>query len=577
MGKLSVSRAMLRHAAPLHAPIEVEINQQPLQQFASVAEAVRLLRPSLPVFCVHLDELRHAAEAFLTKFPGKSFYAVKCNPQPVFLRALYQAGVRHFDVASLAEVITLRGLFADAHLAFMHTIKAREAIATAYANYGVRDFAADTPEEVTKISEATKQARDVRILVRLAIANSKAAVGDMATKFGASSDDVVVMLRDVAKRGLRVGLCFHVGSQATDTAAYQAALDLAGKVIKAAGVKPSVLDVGGGFPVQYDDAMVAPLEEFFGVIRAGVKRLNLPKDCELWCEPGRALVAAGQTLIARVEQRKGDALYLNDGFYGSLMEVAVHNQRWPVTLMRPDAPVAEELAAFRFYGPSCDCIDKIDGPYLLPNDVREGDWLAFAMHGAYSTSSQTRFNGFYSDHYVLIAPQPAKKKDQAMKAAALKDETRAPATVTQLKPRKDKTVATMPATAEPLDHFVKDEYGNCFAGRHLIVEVQDACPQALADIKHIENMLREAATAAGATLLSVDLHHFQPNGGVSGVAILAESHISIHTWPERGYAALDAFMCGIARPEKSVAVFRRYLKPKAVQMNEIRRGLVAEE
>lgn len=139
--------------------------------------------------------------------------------------------------------------------------------------------------------------------------------------------------------------------------------------------------------------------------------------------------------------------------------------------------------------------------------------------------------------------------------------------------KKDFTIAE-PAAAkaaveERNDHFVVRNGVRC-AGAHLIIDLYDA--RKLDDIEHIENALRRCVDAAGATLLHIHLHHFEPNGGVSGVAVLAESHISIHSWPENGYAALDVFMCGDAKPEACVPVLRKAFKPKRIAVSEVLRG-----
>ena len=128
-----------------------------------------------------------------------------------------------------------------------------------------------------------------------------------------------------------------------------------------------------------------------------------------------------------------------------------------------------------------------------------------------------------------------------------------------------------PASDENSDHFVKRD-GKVFAGTHLIIDLWGATR--LDDLGHVERTLVEAVEQSGATLLHIHLHHFTPNGGVSGVAVLAESHISIHTWPERGYAALDVFMCGDAEPHKAIPVLERAFRPSGVEVDEIFRGEV---
>lgn len=126
-----------------------------------------------------------------------------------------------------------------------------------------------------------------------------------------------------------------------------------------------------------------------------------------------------------------------------------------------------------------------------------------------------------------------------------------------------------PRGAETRSYFSHDENGR-YAGKHLIVDLIGATR--LDDIGLVEATLRACAAAAGATVLHVHAHHFTPNGGVSAVAVLAESHISIHSWPEEGYAALDIYMCGAANPHAGIAVLERAFCPKKINVKEIRRG-----
>jgi S-adenosylmethionine decarboxylase len=122
------------------------------------------------------------------------------------------------------------------------------------------------------------------------------------------------------------------------------------------------------------------------------------------------------------------------------------------------------------------------------------------------------------------------------------------------------------------DHFI-ERSGVKFAGTHLLIELWNC--KNLGDMTITDQMLRDAASEAGATLLHIHLHHFGPNAGLSGIAVLAESHISIHTWPERGYAALDIFMCGACDPYKAIPVLRRAFEPGVVQLSEQKRGVIA--
>ena len=282
------------------------------------------------------------AHDFVQAFPGDVLYAVKCNPDPAVLRALYDGGVRHFDCASLPEVRLVRNMFPDAAIHFMHPIKARGAIREAWARHGVRDFVLDSADELAKIRTeiaATGVPGPLGLIVRLALPKGEAKL-DLSGKFGADFDTAVDLLRAAA--GLyaaTLGVSFHVGSQCLDPLAWRDALALTGQVIRAAGVKVDVIDVGGGFPVAYPDQEPPPLGAFFAEIEAGFDRLDLP-GTRLWAEPGRALVAAGTSVVVQVQARRGDALYVNDGVYGSLADAGTLGFRYPVRLIRPDGDAA---------------------------------------------------------------------------------------------------------------------------------------------------------------------------------------------------------------------------------------------
>ena len=141
-------------------------------------------------------------------------------------------------------------------------------------------------------------------------------------------------------------------------------------------------------------------------------------------------------------------------------------------------------------------------------------------------------------------------------------------------PSENQTIEIRSAGAEGdrKDYFVERD-GMRFAGTHLLIDLWGA--SRLDDPDHIDAALREAALAAGATILHSHFHHFTPNGGVSGVIVLAESHISIHTWPERGFAAIDIFMCGACDPRLALPVLDRAFTPGSVTLDEQRRGRTA--
>jgi ornithine decarboxylase len=373
----------------------------------SVTEAVLTERPDRPMVCRRPQVLAQAAERFVSAFPGLVLYAVKCNPEPAVLRALWAGGVRHFDCASAQEVRLVRGLFPHAHIHFMHPVKARPAIREAWEWHGVRDFVIDSAEELAKVLQETGAARGgLGLVVRLALPRG-GALYDLSGKFGAEPDEAVRLLKSARAVAGRVGLCFHVGSQCLDPDAYTRALALAGDVLERAGVAIDILDVGGGFPVSYPDITPPPLDEFIAAIGAGIDALKLPAGTEVWCEPGRALVAAGQSLVVQIEARRGNALYINDGIYGCLSDAGVPAFRFPCRLIRADAaPASADLLPFTFFGPTCDSADRMKGPFWLPADAREGDWIEIGQLGAYGTTLRTRFNGFDQVVEVEVRDRP---------------------------------------------------------------------------------------------------------------------------------------------------------------------------
>ncbi|MEJ0048304.1 MAG: type III PLP-dependent enzyme [Rhodospirillales bacterium] len=355
-----------------------------------VDDLVASFRPTEPLICLRPATLVAAAEDFVAAFPGQTMYAVKCNPDPIVLRALWDGGVRHFDCASIAEVELIRGMFPNAGIYFMHPIKARPAIADAYRLHDVRCFVFDSAVELEKILGETGDAGDLDLVVRLALP-PLGAVSDLSAKFGAPHDEAVALLRAARPHALRLGVSFHVGSQCLDPLAWRRAIALAGAAIAEAGVAVDVLDIGGGFPVPYPGMEPPPLGAFMAEIDAGVEALNLPMRPHLWAEPGRALVAAGVSVVVQVQGRRGNALYINDGVFGSLSDAGPPGFRYPVRLMRP---TEASLQNFACWGPTCDSNDFMRGPFVLPGDAHDGDWVEIGQLGAYSTALRTRFNGF---------------------------------------------------------------------------------------------------------------------------------------------------------------------------------------
>ena len=364
-------------------------------------DLVRERPPERPVALVRPRSVSVAARWFQDNLKADVFYAVKANPSHWVVETLVEAGVRGFDVASLAEIELVRSVSRDARLAFMHPVKSRLAITRAYFDHGVRTFSLDCVEELDKILDATGGADDLNLIVRMAVSADGAAY-TLSGKFGVSPDQAPALLlatRQAVKDGL-MGVSFHVGSQCMRPTAYQAAMAQVGRSISRAGVIVDIVDVGGGFPSVYPGMVPPDLNEYAEAIHRGFSEMPVSETTELWCEPGRALVAESSSVLARVDLRKGDALYLNDGSYGSLFD-ATHS-RWPFpTKLVRDGEASGELKAFQFYGPTCDSIDHMPGPFWLPADVREGDFIEIGMLGAYGVAMTTGFNG-YGEHDVAV-------------------------------------------------------------------------------------------------------------------------------------------------------------------------------
>jgi ornithine decarboxylase len=372
------------------------------------AAAIAQIRPVEPVTLLRPHAARRAARFFVEKFPGRSLYAVKANPSPELLKILWDAGVTHYDVASIAEVRLVRETLPQAVICFMHPVKAEEAIAEAYFGHGVRTFSLDTPEELEKIVRATSKdgvaATDLNLLVRIRVSSDHAKLS-LASKFGADPRDVSNLLVAARQAADALGICFHVGSQAMTPAAFAEAMTRVRTAIVDAAVTVDIVDVGGGFPSSYPGMEPPPLETYFAVIHQSFEALPISYSAELWCEPGRALCAEYASVLVRVEKRRGDELYINDGAYGALFDAAHIGWRYPVRLVRERESHVRPME-FSFYGPTCDDLDRMAGPFELPGDVGPGDYIEIGMLGAYGCAMRTQFNGFGVTESMIVADEP---------------------------------------------------------------------------------------------------------------------------------------------------------------------------
>ncbi len=371
-----------------------------LPTYRSVGDVLNAYTGDDHVYVIYPRSISRAAQKFLSGFPGTVLYAIKANPHPAVLKTLWDEGVRHFDVASIREVELIHEHFPDAHMFLMHPVKSRALIAKAYA-YGIRDFAVDCEDELQKILACTNNADDLTLHVRLALPDGDADM-PLSGKFGADQKTAAELLRQARPVARQLGVCFHVGSQCRNIANYDMAISYARGVVDTAGVSIDSIDIGGGFPVAYPGMPTAPMSEYFAAIKTSLGAHGFD-GIHVFGEPGRALCAEGGSSLVRIELRKGSDLYLNDGAYGSLFDAGQCAWKFPVRLFRDGAVVSEtDMTGFRFFGPTCDSLDVMSGPFQLPADAREGDWIEVQHLGAYGQVLASSFNGFYSDTTCVV-------------------------------------------------------------------------------------------------------------------------------------------------------------------------------
>ena len=378
-----------------------------MQKFKSVEDLVNQLRPDKPVYCIRKKSILSASNFFQKKFPGKILYAVKTNPNQEIIKTLIRSGIEQFDVASVEEIKAVREFSQSAKCSFMHTVKSRESIRDAYFKYGVKTFALDTKDELIKIIESTSGAKDLELFVRVAVSNEHAEI-DLSKKFGALSTEAAGLLRLVKQYSSKIGLSFHVGSQCMHPISYAKGITEIGNIINKTKIVPDFINVGGGFPTIYPDLIPQSLSSYFEEIKKNLENLKLNSLPEIICEPGRALVAESGSTIVRVNLRKKQKLYINDGTYGTLFDAGTPNIVYPSKMIKDSSNkiISKKLTAFDFYGPTCDSMDYMKGPFLLPNNVKENDYIELGQLGAYGLTFRTEFNGFFSNEIYEVDDNP---------------------------------------------------------------------------------------------------------------------------------------------------------------------------
>ena len=376
-----------------------------MKKFKTVDELINVIKPSDPVYCIRKNSIKKATKVFLKNFPGKILYAVKTNPHPFVVKTLIESGIKNFDVASIKEIEMIKKINKDLECSYMHTVKSRESIRDAYFKYNVKSFSLDTKEELIKIIESTEQAKDLELYVRVAVSNEHAEI-DLSKKFGALSSEAIGLLRLTKQYAKKIGLSFHVGSQCMHPISYAKGISEIGNIIKKTKIIPDVINIGGGFPTIYPDLIPPSLDSYFNEIKIALEKLKLNKMPEIICEPGRALVAESGSTIVKVNLRKKQKLYINDGTYGTLFDGGVPNIVYPSRIITNGRMISKKMTAFDFYGPTCDSLDYMKGPFILPNNVKENDYIELGQLGAYGLTFRTQFNGFYSNEIYEVEDEP---------------------------------------------------------------------------------------------------------------------------------------------------------------------------
>ena len=341
-----------------------------------------------PVVVLSRERLRKNAQRFQKALPRvQPHYAVKANPDEEILKVLMKEGV-NFEIASQVELEILKKLNVEpSTILFSHPIKAPHAIKEA-SSYGVEWFAADTPEEVIKIAQINRSAK---IFLRIAVSN-KGSMWPLCKKFGAEGNAVNEIIQTAVRNHIRIeGVSFHVGSQCSNSKNWLDGINRAKKIftmLEYVGMKPSLLNIGGGFPIQLLETDPNIDELAFDINKA---LDSIPNSINVVAEPGRYMIGSAGCLITKVigiaTRKDARWIYLDSGFYGGLMEMA---ESFPTTVI---SQRTDELSDWVLAGPTCDSIDVL-GTHKLPRNSQTNDILFVPNLGAYCTTCGTDFNGF---------------------------------------------------------------------------------------------------------------------------------------------------------------------------------------
>ena len=385
------------------------LNVVPAPFYADALTVADVMQPEEAVFCFSAETLKERLRRFTAGFPGTVSFAVKSNPSKEVVTALAEAGLGHWDVASVQEMALVHSVSPGAHFHYHNPVKSRREIFNAYHKFGCRRFAVDAREEVAKVAEIVGDDRTVEMAVRFVLPRDRAASAhDFSTKFGAPEHIAIELLQDIARRGYVPVMTFHPGSQSRDPAVYARHIEAAARLSRAAGVHIGTLNVGGGFPAHYPLSRPAPLETFFATIaEATTRHFGSGTEPQLECEPGRGLVANCMSLLTRIKLvcSDGDDIFLNDGIYGGLMEfMQVPELQPPYRVIRGGRVVEGRTKPWKVFGPTCDPLDVLPAKLDLPIELHDEDYIEFGTLGAYGIATSTMFNG-YGDHAVVPVGQ----------------------------------------------------------------------------------------------------------------------------------------------------------------------------
>ncbi len=357
------------------------------------SDFIRTNRPETPVLFFSPAVLQATARRFIDGFPGLVTYAVKSNPEETVVENLAAAGVRGYDVASPFEIRLIKRLCPEAAMHYNNPVRSRSEIAVA-VDAGVVSYSVDSVSELAKLIEMVP-AKGTEITVRFKLPVTGATY-NFGAKFGATVELATDLLRKVADAGFIPSLTFHPGTQCVDPQAWEHYIRAAGDIARGAGVKIARLNVGGGFPSHRVTAEAPALEAIFALIdRVATETFGTDRPA-LVCEPGRGLVADAFSVAAPVKAvRDGVHVFLNDGVYGSLFEMPIMGVIDRTVVLTPEGVMREGAKRdFIVFGPTCDSIDRLPGELPLASDIAENDYVMFGGMGAYSTVTNTRFNGF---------------------------------------------------------------------------------------------------------------------------------------------------------------------------------------